>query len=285
MRVSIIPAAMVLLAGCSVERQSNSVTEADINAAAADAQGDIDTYAANTLQPAVPQPPTPAATPSQTAVAATPVAPDSAQDAADVVQTYYALLEAKNYGRAWRLWEDGGRASGLTAAQFADSFAKYDDYNAEVGAPGRVDAGAGQRYVEVPVRVSGRLADGGAPFNMAGSLTLHRTADIDGATPEQRSWRIKDSSIRPRPDTDTAAVPATAEAVYRCAGKTRVSVRFDNDADTATVRRDGHDLAVLDGQRPASGIWYKGGGYELRGKGRDADYTAPGRPSVACTVD
>lgn len=273
-------AGMALLAGCSAEQRAGNEPAADINAAAEAAQGDIDTYAANTLQPA----PGPALksepAPSPTRETVAEAAPDSGQSAADVVQTYYASLEARQYDRTFRLWENGGRAAGLSQRQFADSFAKYADYHAEVGAPGRVDAGAGQRYVELPVRVYGQLADRSGPFELRGSVTLHRTADIDGATAEQRQWRIKDSSLRPRP---LAAADHTAD--YRCAGETRISVRFDDDADTATVRRDGRNVAVLDGQRPASGIWYKRGGYELRGKGREADYAAPGRASVACSAD
>ena len=54
---------------------------------------------------------------------------------------YFALIAAGNYGQAWALWDDDGRASGMTRRQFADSFAKYAEYHAEVGAPGRVDAG------------------------------------------------------------------------------------------------------------------------------------------------
>lgn len=117
--------------------------------------------------------------------------PDSAQGAANVVQTYYALVESGRYAQAWALWSDGGKASGGDAQAFAARFAPYSEYHANIGAPGQIEAGAGQRYVTVPVQVYGRMKATGKPFHQLGEVTLHRTGDIDGATPEQRSWHIR----------------------------------------------------------------------------------------------
>ena len=277
-RTILVPAlpllAAIALSACSQAVHRDGATGADINAAAAAAQGDIDTYAGNQL--AV-HSPTPALSPS--AVTAEPQ--DDAAAARSVIARYYALIADGRFADAYRLWDGAGQASGMTAEAFADSFAKYASYRAQIGAPGRIDAGAGQRYVEVPVRIAGRLVDGDRPFALGGSLTLHRVADIDGATAEQRRWRIRDSAIRPRPVQAAAAVTAG----YSCAGDTRVSVRFDREADTATLDRDGRPPVVLAGQRPASGIWYRGGGYELRGKGRDAELTGPAGAPVPCKAD
>lgn len=289
----LIFAGFLALAGCGSERQAGNGTIADINAAAEAAQGDIDTYAANTLQSPTPvaSPAAPVATrvqpvasPALVAEEDTATDPGSASGAVAAVRHYHALIAAKDFGPAWHLWDDDGRASGMTERQFAGSFARFARYRAEVGAPGPVDAGAGQRYVEVPVRVTGTLTGRGDPFVLAGPFTLHRVADIDGATPDQRQWRISKSGLRPqradRPDTADGMTK-----VYRCAGETRVTVRIDDTEDTATVRRGGQAVAVLAGQRPASGIWYKGGDYELRGEGGTADYTAPGRSPVPCSTD
>jgi membrane-bound inhibitor of C-type lysozyme len=269
------------LSACSDGSKAEVASGTDINAVATAAQGDIDTYAGNTLAapaaavmttiPAPPAPPAPL--PSSAAT-------DTANAAGAVVRDYYALIAARRYADAYRLWDDDGRASGMSAAAFADSFAKYATYGAQVGATGRIDAGAGQRYVEIPVRIAGRLTDGDRPFVLAGTLTLHRVADIDGATAAQRRWRIRDSSIRP----DPVAAARRTDATYACAGDTRISVRFDADNDTATIDRDRAAPVVLTGQRAASGIWYRAGGYELRGKGRAAQYTAPGAAPVACTA-
>lgn len=290
MRVGLVIVTVALLTGCGSQQHATSEPGADINAAAEAAQGDIDTYAANALAPTPPvatAPVRPMPIPTTATTPAMSASPDDTstdgQAAVAVVTGYYWLIAERKFDHAYQLWEDGGRASGMSQHQFADSFARYADYRAKVGGAGQVDAGAGQRYVEVPVRIAGRLADRRRPFAMAGALVLHRTADIDGATAEQRQWRIRNSSIRPRPADPTEARTRTAS--YRCAGETRISVRFDEAADTATIRRDGRDVAVLEGQRPASGIWYKGDGYELRGKDRDANYAAPGVAPIGCTAD
>ncbi|WEJ97824.1 MAG: MliC family protein [Candidatus Sphingomonas phytovorans] len=297
---------LILAAGCSPDRPAggNSV---DINAAAVQAQGSVDAYAngqtAERVAPAVEPAPVATATPApltppepgmpgglpddRTPISEAPFTPDSAQGAANVVQTYYALLGEGKYRQAWALWDDGGKASGMSADAFAASFARYSEYHANIGAPGEVDAGAGQRHVTVPVQVYGRLKQGAVPVYLLGSATLHRVGDIDGATPAQKSWHISSVDLKPSQGgkpTPVAAIPAAdiVTARYRCIDGSRIDVRFDNGADTATVRSAGKVVAVLKGQRPASGIWYAARGYELRGKGRDATFTQPKMPPLAC---
>lgn len=295
---------LLLAAGCSPDKPTANAI--DINAAAEQAQGSVDAYAnarANETAPPAddpagavatptpltpPEPGTPGGLPDdRTPISEAPFTPDSAQGAANVVQTYYALLEQGKYRQAWALWDDGGKASGMSPKAFAASFAKYSEYHANIGAPGKVDAGAGQRYVTVPVQVYGRLKQGATPVYMLGSVTLHRVADIDGATAAQKSWHIRSADIKPRPGGTSAPkaetpAPAPVAVSYRCVDGSRINVRFDNRADTATVRSAGKLVAVLKGRRPASGIWYADGGYELRGKGGDAIFTQPKLPPLAC---
>jgi membrane-bound inhibitor of C-type lysozyme len=223
-----------------------------------------------------------------TPVSEAPFTPDSAQGAANVVQTYYALLEAGKYAQAYALWEPG--AAGMSKQAFAASFAKFSEYHANIGAPGDIDAGAGQRYVTVPVQVYGRLKDGKA-FNMRGTVTLHRTV-VDGATPAQKRWHIRSADIKPRPGeaapgpapSPSATVDNRSTARYRCIDGSRIVAAFDPDRGTVTVSRAGRRLAVLRQQRVASGISYSGGGYALRGKGDAMDFTAPGQPPLPCTA-
>jgi len=222
----------------------------------------------------------------RTPVSEAPFTEDSAQGAANVVQTYYALLEARKYGEAYRLWEPN--SVGMTPGAFAASFARYSEYHANIGASGRIDAGAGQRYVTVPVQVYGRLKDGARAFNLRGSVTLHRAGDIDGATAEQRRWRIRNADLKPRPG-EAAPSPQPTEdnrstARYRCMDGSRLVARFDPDNNRVAVSRGGKLLATLRGQRVASGIAYAAGGYELRGKGNAMTFTAPGQPPIACTI-
>lgn len=137
------------------------------------------------------------ATAGRAPVSEAPYSPASAQGAANVVQAYYALLEARQYDQAYALWADGGKASGMSQAEFAASFDKYEDYHANVGPPGQVEGAAGSLYVEVPVQVYGRLERGGN-FDMRGPLRLRRVNDVPGSTAAQRRWHIFESGIRPR---------------------------------------------------------------------------------------
>lgn len=306
-----LPLAMIVV-GCS-RHPAAAGNAVDINGAAVQAQGDIDTYRANALQTpreaaatplpsgagaaaaASPPPPgTPGGLPDdRTPVAEAPFSEQSAQGAANVVQTYFALIEAGKYRRAWLLWGQQGKASGMSPSAFAAHFAKYRDYHAQIGAPGRIDAGAGQRYVTVPVQVYGHLKNGDRPFALRGAVTLHRTADIDGATAEQKAWRINTIALKRAPAATPPplgpidrgpgdGVPATATADYRCADGFAFRIVFDNRADTGTISVGGKQRAVLRAQRTGSGIWYRGDGYNLRGKGNSADVTRPGKPPVAC---
>ena len=59
--------------------------------------------------------------------------------------------------------------------------------------------------------------------------------------------------------------------------KNNAAVRmiFDNTKNIATVYLS-DDTVELEGQKPASGIWYKNDHYELRGKGADLELTRDG---------
>lgn len=127
-----------------------------------------------------PEPGTPGGLPDdRTPLAEGPAAPESAQAAATVVETYYALLETGKTADAANLRVDAR----------PENLAPYASYHAQVGAPGQVEGAAGSLYVEVPVVTYGRLADGQA-FHRSGKVTLRRVNDVPGATPAQLRWRI-----------------------------------------------------------------------------------------------
>ena len=81
------------------------------------------------------------------------------------------------------------------------------------------------------------------------------------------------------------APPGPDELRYRCAGRTRISVRMDGDGSAAIISDGDRDVAVAGTRSATSGIWYKGGGYELRGDRDRVDYTAPDRAPVACSTE
>lgn len=146
-----------------------------------------------------PAPGTPGGLPDdRTPISEAPFTPQSAQGAANVVQTYYALIGEKKYAQAWALWSDGGRASGMSVEDFVRSFDKYASYNAQIGGPGRIEGAAGSLFVEVPVVIYGRLKSG-EPVHMNGPIRLRRVNDVPGSTENQRLWHIEASGIRPSP--------------------------------------------------------------------------------------
>jgi membrane-bound inhibitor of C-type lysozyme len=134
-----------------------------------------------------PEPGTPGGLPDdRTPISEAPFTPTSAQGAADVVQTYYALIGEGKYAEAGRLRADG---------QAFDA-SRYAQYDAQVGAPGAIGAAAGSLYVEVPVVIYGRLKNG-AELHQSGKAVLRRVNDVPGSTPEQRRWRIERIDLKP----------------------------------------------------------------------------------------
>ncbi|MDB5437737.1 MAG: hypothetical protein JWM33_164 [Caulobacteraceae bacterium] len=132
----------------------------------------------------------------RTPVSEAPFTATSAQGAADVVQTYFALVEEKRFGQAWRLWSDGGQAAAPSAQDFSARFAGYADYHALIDAPGQIEGAAGSLYVEVPITVYGKRTSGG-DFKQTGTVTLRRVNDVPGSTAEQRLWRIAKIDLAP----------------------------------------------------------------------------------------
>jgi len=156
---------------------------------------------------------TPSATPSSTASStpsASPTAtteptpegtpggnPDgepTVEDAVDVLDAYFAAINDGDYEAAYALWRNDGEASGQTFAEFTEGYADTESVTWEIGEPGRIDAGAGQRFIEIPVTVEAETSDGETQ-HFAGHYVLHHTADIEGATPEQRVWRLHSATM------------------------------------------------------------------------------------------
>ncbi|QNP41136.1 Cif family virulence factor [Lysobacter solisilvae (ex Woo and Kim 2020)] len=134
-----------------------------------------------------------------------PILPEAAQgeatadepspdDAVAVIRDYYAAINSGDFGRAYALWSDDGRASGQSPAQFAAGFGDTTGVSVEMQAPGSVEAAAGSRYIEIPVTLVAAQRDGGQR-RFSGRYTLRR-AVVDGATAEQRAWRIASANLQ-----------------------------------------------------------------------------------------
>lgn len=119
------------------------------------------------------------------------MASDSASDvgaAIAVVRHYYASINSHDYAAAYADWGETGPPGHLPLAAFKLGFSKTDSVSVTVGAPGRIDAAAGSRYIEIPVTVSATQQDGEVQ-RYDGTYTLRR-AVVDGATPAQRRWHL-----------------------------------------------------------------------------------------------
>ena len=146
--------------------------------------------------PPPPSQPVPRPSPSPPPATA-PSVPDSEKTPAaakTVVEAYFKALAERRYAAAYRLYP----ASGMSAAEFAASYAKYRTFNASVGTPGDTEGGAGSIYIEIPVVVTGTLRTGG-PFRLEGPVSLRRVNDVDGATEAQLRWHIFATGLKPRP--------------------------------------------------------------------------------------
>ena len=126
-----------------------------------------------------------------------PAAEPSADDAATIVRIYYGAIDTGAYDRAYQLWSGGGRSSGQSAAEFAAGFAATTGVSVQTGTPGRIEGAAGSRYVTVPVTIQASHQDG-SNHRYAGTYTLRR-AVVDGASEEQRAWRIESADLRELP--------------------------------------------------------------------------------------
>ena len=133
---------------------------------------------------AVPAPGEPGGLPDDgTPLTEEPAEAGGAQEAATMLETYYALIEAGKYREAWKLrsTERGGGE-----AAFVESFGKYASYRANVGAPSPVAGQGGWLYVEVPVQLYVETKSGDVSSS-AGSVTLRRR---DKGSAAERQWRI-----------------------------------------------------------------------------------------------
>ncbi len=117
-------------------------------------------------------------------------AADTAQEAVAAVQAYYDAVIAGDYGRAYAAWSDGGRGSGRTPEQFAAGFQGVEILTVSMGEPGRVEGAAGSRYVEIPVTLTSRGADG-REVRQVGAFTM-RSSQVEGAAP---GWHIASAEM------------------------------------------------------------------------------------------
>lgn len=127
----------------------------------------------------------------------TPSATEPGADAAvAVIHDYYAAIHQRDYERAYRDWSGEGSASGQSLAQFKSGFADTAAVEIETGTPGRIDPAAGSRYIEIPIEITATTT-AGKTQHFRGKYVLRRSV-VDGASAEQRQWRIASAEIARR---------------------------------------------------------------------------------------
>lgn len=118
-----------------------------------------------------------------------PAADNSPQGAVRRALEYCDALATRRFDDAYRLWADGGRASGLTLKEFTTKFAAVKVSDCQLSEAGPPEGAAGSTYIEVPAVIRGTTA-AGRPLRIEGPIILKRSNDVPGSTPEQRRWRI-----------------------------------------------------------------------------------------------
>ena len=175
----------LLLAACSSPHERGAQSAADSAAPASDSARSPSDSGKGGVSASAPLP-------STTARAAD----DSLTTPENVIRDFYAAVNAHDYARAYAAWGSGGPPGHPTEQAFAAGYATTDSVRVDVGAPGRMDAAAGSRYVTVPVTVHAFMR-GGRESVYAGSYDLRRVV-VDGASAAERRWHLYRATLRRR---------------------------------------------------------------------------------------
>lgn len=107
-------------------------------------------------------------------------------------------------------------------------------------------------------------------------------APTDGDAVRERAEQAQTARRRTGAELQERALNRVIRTVYLCNDSERLSVDFDNPREMATVRTSNGQAVDLYQERAADGIWYRASGYELRGRGVMATWSADGRPPTEC---
>ena len=119
--------------------------------------------------------------------------PRGQSSAREVLQRYFALVEAGRHDQAVELWWDEGRA-----AAFAARLGTFGEFLPSIAAPGRIEGAAGSAYVSISLQLL-RNTRAGSESLSDGTAVLRRVNYVPGSTEEQRGWRIDRITLQPPP--------------------------------------------------------------------------------------
>lgn len=107
-------------------------------------------------------------------------------------------------------------------------------------------------------------------------------APTDSDAVRQRAIDAQTARRRTGAEVQDRALNRVIRTVYICNNSERLSVDFDNPREMATVRTSTGEAIDLHREKAAEGLWYRASGYELRGEGVMAKWSAQGRESTDC---
>ena len=107
-------------------------------------------------------------------------------------------------------------------------------------------------------------------------------APTDGDAVRRRAIDAQTARRRTGAEAQDRALNRVIRTVYICNNSERLSVDFDNPREMATVRNSMGEAVDLYREKAAEGLWYRATGYELRGAGVMARWTAEGREPTDC---
>lgn len=180
--------AVLLFPGCNTTRTNTAANNSAVNNA-------VNSKVETPLPSSTPQPvntitgdPTPSTKPL-------PADAEAVRSAIDVVHEYYDAINSKDFKKAYELWSGKGEASKQTFEEFRDGFRNTASVEIDTGGePGDLEGAAGSQYVTIPLLIQAKTKDG-KEQKFWGQYVLRRSM-VDGATPEQRSWRIYSAEVR-----------------------------------------------------------------------------------------
>ena len=108
------------------------------------------------------------------------------------------------------------------------------------------------------------------------------SAPTTGDEVKERAIEAQTARKRTGAEVQDRALNRVIHAVYLCDNGERLTVDFDNPREMATVRNSSGEAVDLYQERAADGIWYRASGYELRGVGAMATWTADSREPTDC---
>ena len=107
-------------------------------------------------------------------------------------------------------------------------------------------------------------------------------APNDGDAVRERAQTAQTARRRTGAEIQERAATRVIRTVYLCQDSERLTVDFDNPRQMATVRTSGGMAYDLFREQADEGLWYKASGYELRGKGITATWSASDKPTTEC---